>query len=105
MPVNDRAAVPLMVALHDTLKNGATLPEAFLRPGLKPVTTRSALRPACRSSLWEHDAGVWQRYIAVPTRDHGPDQVVCSIRCRPPVRCAAEATTFPRTDPERGTDD
>src|SRR5262245_30111219 len=26
------------------------------RPGLKPVTTRSALRPACRSSPWEHDA-------------------------------------------------
>ena len=29
VPVNDRAAVPLMVALHDTLKNGATLPEAL----------------------------------------------------------------------------
>jgi tetratricopeptide (TPR) repeat protein len=29
VPVNDRAAVPLMVALHDKLQNGATLPEAL----------------------------------------------------------------------------
>jgi len=31
VPVNDRAAVPLMVALHDALQNGATLPEALLK--------------------------------------------------------------------------
>ena len=30
MPVNDRAVVPLMLALHDALHRGATLPEALL---------------------------------------------------------------------------
>jgi CHAT domain-containing protein/tetratricopeptide (TPR) repeat protein len=30
VPVNDRAAVPLMLALHDALLGGATLPEALL---------------------------------------------------------------------------
>ena len=30
VPVNDVAAVPLMLALHDALHNGATLPEALL---------------------------------------------------------------------------
>jgi CHAT domain-containing protein len=30
VPVNDQAAVPLMLALHDALQRGATLPEALL---------------------------------------------------------------------------
>jgi CHAT domain-containing protein len=30
VPVNDPAAVPLMLALHDALGKGATLPEALL---------------------------------------------------------------------------
>jgi CHAT domain-containing protein len=30
VPVNDQAAVPLMLALHDALRGGATLPEALL---------------------------------------------------------------------------
>jgi len=30
VPVNDVAAVPLMLALHDALRRGATLPEALL---------------------------------------------------------------------------
>jgi len=30
VPVNDPAAVPLMLALHDALRRGATLPEALL---------------------------------------------------------------------------
>jgi len=29
VPVNDVAAVPLMLALHDALRRGATLPEAL----------------------------------------------------------------------------
>jgi hypothetical protein len=29
-PVNDAAAVPLMLALHDALRTGATLPEALV---------------------------------------------------------------------------
>jgi hypothetical protein len=29
VPVNDIAAVPLMLALHDALQRGATLPEAL----------------------------------------------------------------------------
>jgi tetratricopeptide (TPR) repeat protein len=31
VPVNDPAAVPLMLALHDALRSGATLPEALLQ--------------------------------------------------------------------------
>jgi tetratricopeptide (TPR) repeat protein len=31
VPVNDRAVVPLMVALHESLQDGATLPEALFR--------------------------------------------------------------------------
>jgi CHAT domain-containing protein len=30
VPVNDLAAMPLMLALHDGLRRGATLPEALL---------------------------------------------------------------------------
>ena len=30
VPVNDLAAVPVMLALHDALQRGATLPEALL---------------------------------------------------------------------------
>ena len=29
VPVNDQAVVPLMLALHDSLRTGATLPEAL----------------------------------------------------------------------------
>ena len=31
VPVNDSAAVQVMLALHDALRSGATLPEALLR--------------------------------------------------------------------------
>jgi CHAT domain-containing protein len=47
VPVNDRAAVPLMLALHDALRGGATLPEALLkaraRSGDDPVSLATGL--------------------------------------------------------------
>jgi tetratricopeptide (TPR) repeat protein len=47
VPVNDRAAVPLMVALHDALRDGASLPEALLKARTEtcgdPVSLATAL--------------------------------------------------------------
>jgi tetratricopeptide (TPR) repeat protein len=47
VPVNDRAAVPLMVALHDALRSGAALPEALFEArsitGHDPVSLATGL--------------------------------------------------------------
>jgi tetratricopeptide (TPR) repeat protein len=51
VPVNDQAAVPLMIALHRELRAGATLPQALARtrpgPGAGPVAAAAAASFIC----------------------------------------------------------
>jgi tetratricopeptide (TPR) repeat protein len=49
VPVNDPAAVPLMLALHDALRAGATLPEALL--AARRVTSGDPLQEATANSF------------------------------------------------------
>ena len=49
VPVNDPAAVPLMLALHDALRAGATLPEALL--AARRATSGDSLQEATANSF------------------------------------------------------
>ena len=51
VPVNDLAAVPVMLAFHDALLRGMTLPEALLA-ARRTATIRWPRRPRIRLRLW-----------------------------------------------------